>query len=215
MNKDYYEILGVQKNASKDDIKRAYRKLAHKFHPDKGGGDESKFKEVSEAYQILSDDQKRGQYDQFGSSGFSGGGPSSGWDFSGFGNQGFNTEDLGDIFESFFGGFGGGRRQSASRRRGSDISIGIDVSFQEAVFGSKRSILIQHTAECESCTGSGAEKGAGKKKCQSCQGTGTVRESRGSIFGSFTSLTECGTCAGAGEVPEKICNSCKGLGIRR
>src|SRR3989344_9228153 len=221
MNKDYYETLGVQKNASKDDIKRAYRKMAHKFHPDKGGGDEKKFKEINEAYQVLSDDQKRNQYDQFGSAGFNGGGFSSqgggpGWDFSqGFGGQGFNAEDLGDIFESFFGGFGGGQRQSANRRRGSDISIGIDVSFQESVFGSKRSILMQRTAECELCVGSGAEKGSLKKKCQSCQGTGTVRESRKSFFGSFTSLVECKTCEGSGEVPEKVCASCKGLGVKR
>ena len=215
MNKDYYEILGIQKNASKDDIKRAYRKMAHKYHPDKGGGDEKKFKEINEAYQILSDDQKRSQYDQFGSKGFSG----EGFDFSGFGGQSqrwnFGTEDMGDIFESFFSGFGGGRRQSANRRRGSDISIGIDVSFQEAVFGSKRSILMQRTAECESCAGSGAEKGFGKKKCQSCQGTGTVRESRKSIFGSFTSLVECRNCGGTGEMPDKICNSCKGFGVKR
>lgn len=222
MNKDYYEILGIAKGASKEDIKRAYRKLAHKFHPDKGGGDEKKFKEINEAYQVLSDDQKRGQYDQFGSSsfgsGFAQGESTQGWDFSGFGNQSFNTEDLGDIFESFFGGFSrgsNGGRQSQKRRRGSDISIGIDISFQEAIFGAKRSIIIQRTAECEICSGSGAEPLSKKKKCQLCHGTGTVRENRKSVFGSFTSLAECGSCGGAGEVPEKICNSCKGLGVKR
>lgn len=213
MNKDYYEILGVQKGASKDEIKRAYRKLAHKFHPDKGGGDEKKFKELNDAYQILSDDQRRAQYDQFGSSGFSNRG--GGFDFSsGFGSQNFGAEDLGDIFESFFGGFGGGGGRRG-QRRGSDISIGIDISFEEAVFGAKRSIIIQRTTECEACRGSGAEVGSKKKKCSSCQGTGTVRENRRSIFGSFTSLTECRTCGGAGEVPEKVCFSCRGLGIKR
>lgn len=222
MNKDFYEVLGVSKNASKEDVKRAYRKLAHKYHPDKSGGDEKKFKEVNEAYQILSDDQKRAQYNQFGSADFGG----SGFDFSqGFG-QGhqpgggwdFGAEDLGDVFESFFGGFTGrgrGSRQSASRRRGSDISIGIDVSFEEGVFGTKRSVIIQRTAECESCRGSGAETGSKNKKCSSCQGTGTVRENRRSIFGSFTSLTECRNCGGVGEVPEKVCTNCRGAGVKR
>lgn len=214
MSRDYYEILGVQKNSSKEEIKRAYRKMAHKYHPDKGGGDEKKFKEVNEAYQVLSDDQKREQYDQFGSEGFGGGG---GFDFSqGFGQNSrwdFGAEDLGDVFESFFGGFSRGGR--TSRKRGSDISIGIDVSFQEAVFGAKRSVLVQRTAECDLCRGSGAEAGSKNKKCSSCQGTGTVRESRKSIFGSFTALSECRTCGGLGEIPEKICYSCGGAGIKR
>lgn len=226
MNKDYYEILGVQKGASKEDIKRAYRKLAHKYHPDKGGGDEKKFKEINEAYQILGDDVRRSQYDQFGSTSFGNGG-GQGWDFSGFnqpsGGQGFGTDDLGDIFESFFstgggsafggGGFGFGKNNR--KRRGSDISISIDISFSEAVFGTRRSILIQRTAECESCGGSGAQALSKKKKCASCQGTGTVRDIRKSIFGSFTSLAECRSCEGRGEIPEHPCSICRGVGIKR
>lgn len=216
MSKDYYEILGVKKNASKEDIKRAYRKLAHKYHPDKEGGDEKKFKEVNEAYQVLEDDQKRRKYDQFESAGFNGGFSAGGWDFSGSGNQGFNTEDLGDIFESFFGGFSGsGFSNKKKQKRGSDISIGIDISFQESVFGARRSIILQRTGVCELCRGSGAEPDSRKIKCNVCQGTGTVRESRKSIFGSFTSLAECSFCAGAGEVPERPCKICRGAGVKR
>lgn len=209
MNKDYYETLGVQKNASKEDIKRAYRKLAHKYHPDKTGGDEKKFKEVSEAYQILNDEEKRNQYDRFGSS--------SSFDFSqGSGQRGgrwdFQMDDLGDVFETFFGGFSNqGKR---NQRRGSDISIAIDISFAESVFGVKRSILLQRTASCEACFGAGAESGSKKKKCATCQGTGTVRESRKSIFGMFTALTECSLCGGVGEIPENPCKVCKGAGVK-
>lgn len=209
MNKDYYEILGVDKNASNEDVKRAYRKLAHKHHPDKNGGDEKKFKEINEAFQVLGDDSKRKQYDQFGAAGgFSG-------DFSqGFegGRWGFGAEDLGDVFETFFGGFGGRGQKS---KRGSDISIAIDVSFADSVFGTKRSVLLQRTAQCELCSGSGAEAGTKKKKCAMCQGTGTIRESRKSIFGMFTSLAECSSCGGTGEISEHPCKSCRGAGIKR
>ncbi len=221
MNKDYYEILGVAKNASKEDIKRAYRKLAHRYHPDKGGGDEKKFKEINEAYQILGDDSRRTRYDQFGSADFEAGNAPS-WDFSGFnaGGQGFGAEDLSDIFESFFSGAGGsgsgfGFKRRSRERRGSDVSISIDISFEEAVFGVRRSILMQRTAECELCRGSGAKIGSKNKKCASCQGTGTVRESRKSIFGSFTSLAECKSCGGHGEIPEELCLSCRGAGVKR
>ena len=209
MNKDYYDILGVSKDASKEDVKRAYRKLAHKHHPDKNGGDEKKFKEINEAFQVLGDDSKRKQYDQFGTAGgFSG-------DFSqgfGGGRWGFGAEDLGDVFETFFGGFS---RQGAKTRRGSDISIAIDISFAESVFGVKRSILLQRSGNCEVCGGSGSEVGSKKNKCGMCQGTGTIRESRKSIFGMFTSLAECSSCKGVGEVPEHPCKSCKGVGVKR
>lgn len=220
MSKDYYEILGVKNGASQEEIKRAYRKLAHEHHPDKKGGDEKKFKEINEAYQILGDDAKRQQYDRFGQT-FSGQGPAGGgfsgfegFDFSNFGG-GFSA-DLGDIFEDFFGGLGGfGRTGTRRSERGSDISIGIDISFQESVFGGKRSVIIEKTSRCEVCGGSGAEVGTNLKKCSTCQGTGTVRETRRSLFGSFTALSECSHCRGKGEAPEKICRHCRGMGILR
>ena len=222
MYKDYYKILGVDKGVSKEDIKKAYRKLAHQHHPDKTGGDEAKFKEISEAYSVLSDDQKRQQYDRFGANFRSGGGSAGGWssqpgqggwsgDFSGF------EGDLGDIFADFLGGFGfdsskGGRSR---RERGSDIALGIDISFQESVFGGKRNVVIEKTSKCAVCSGSGAEPVTSLKKCATCQGTGTVRETRRSLFGSFAALAECSVCRGRGEVPEKPCKTCKGTGVLR
>ena len=212
--KDYYTILGVGKNANADEIKRAYRKLAHQHHPDKKGGDEKKFKEINEAYQVLGDTQKRKQYDQFGtsgSSGFSGfsGGDASGWDFGDAGN-------LGDIFEEIFSGFSGQRGSPRSRsNRGGDIALGIDVSFAESVFGSKRSVVIEKTSICDRCHGAGAEPNTSKKKCTTCQGTGTVRETRKSMFGVFTSLAECSACRGTGEIPISPCHQCKGASIAR
>src|SRR3989344_461310 len=203
MSKDYYEILGVRKNASQEEVKRAYRKLAHQHHPDKKSGDE----------------QKRQQYDQFGKT-FSGQGTQSGFEgfdfsgFEGFSGQGGFGADLGDIFEDILGGFGGfergGRRKQS---RGSDISLGIDVSFKESVFGGRRSVVIEKSKKCEICKGSGAEPESSLKKCQTCGGTGTVRETRRSLFGSFTALSECSHCRGRGEVPEKICRHCRGSGI--
>ena len=212
--KDYYEILGVGKNAPKEEVKKAYRKLAHQHHPDKKGGDEKKFKEINEAYQILGDEQKRQQYDRFGTAFGQGGGAPPGWDFSGFqdfdGN--FGGVDLGDIFGDIFGGFGGGFT-SRRRARGSDISISLDISFRESVFGGARGVLLEKTSLCDVCRGSGAEPGSAIKKCDICQGTGTVRESRRSIFGSFTSLSECSKCRGKGEIPERLCKHCRGLGV--
>ena len=219
MSKDYYEILGVKKGASQEEVKKAYRKLAHQHHPDKKGGDEKKFKEINEAYQILGDDQKRQQYDRFGHAGFGAGGFSAqggpaDWDFSGFEGN-FGGVDLGDIFGDILGGFGGfgGRRQRT--KRGSDISLGIDVSFQESVFGGRRSVVIDKTSHCEICQGSGAEPGSYLKKCATCGGTGTVRETRRSLFGSFTALSECSICKGRGEVPERACKHCRGAGVLR
>ena len=225
MPKDYYEILGVKKGASQEEIKKAYRKLAHQHHPDKKGGDEKKFKEINEAYQILGDSEKRSQYDRFGSAGFGasgfsskGGGPPPDWDFSGFegfsGQGGFGGVDLGDIFEDLFGGLGGfSRSRRRGARRGSDISISLDVSFRESVFGGARSVLLHKTSLCDVCLGSGAEPGSHLKKCDTCQGTGTVRESRRSILGSFTSLAECSKCHGKGEAPEHSCKHCRGQGV--
>ena len=218
--KDYYETLGVNKGASKDEIKKAFYKLAHKYHPDKKEGDEKKFKQVNEAYQVLSDDAKRSKYDQFGSAdgadfgGFSTqGAPASGWDFSGFqnGSAEFDFGDLNDIFSDFFGG-GGGRREA---RRGRDISTEVQISFSDSIFGTNRKILITKTSSCLSCHGSGAKAGAGIAACRTCNGQGKIRESKRTIFGNIASTKVCEVCLGAGEVPKEICESCKGKGVQR
>ena len=208
--KDYYEILGVAQNASPEEIKRAYRKLAHQHHPDKKGGNEQKFKEINEAYQILSNEEKRHQYDQFGTafsgaqSGFSGANHGFGFDFG---------ADLGDVFETFFSGFSGLGRQGRGRSRGSDIAVGIEIPFSESEFGSRRSLSVEKMSPCSSCKGNGSEPGSAVLTCDICNGTGTVRESKKSIFGTFTSLNECSRCAGKGKIPEKKCYACKGNGI--
>lgn len=216
-------MLGVDKKANKEEIKKAFHKLAHKYHPDKQGGDEAKFKEINEAYQILSDDNKRAQYDQFGEAGanggFSGGNPFGGrgggfggFDFSGFqnanGSQGFEF-DLGDIFGQMFGGGGEQNRT----RRGRDISVDIQISFKESIFGVERNILINKIGQCDLCHGSGAEAGSQMKKCTTCNGLGQVKETRKSIFGTFQSARVCDNCQGRGEVPEKKCPTCKGGGV--
>lgn len=219
MAKDYYEILGVNKSASKDEIKKAFYKMAHKYHPDKKGGNEAKFKEVNEAYQVLSDDEKRSKYDQFGSGfermgGFQGG-QASGWDFSGFQNAGadFDFGNLNDIFSDFFGGgMGGGRTQA---RRGRDISTEIQISFHDSVFGTERKVLITKTSKCSSCGGSGAKAGSKMETCRHCNGQGRIRESKRTIFGNISSAKVCEACYGTGEVPREICDHCKGKGVLR
>jgi len=215
MKKDYYDMLGVSKSASKEDIKKAFRKLAHKYHPDKKDGDEAKFKEVNEAYQILSDDKKRAEYDTYGQT-FGGAGGAQGFDgFGGFG--GFDPSsagvefDLGDIFDQFFGG-GGGR---GGMRRGNDISIGIEIPFTEAVFGTTRTVLVTKTSACSSCEGTGAKKGASMKTCSTCNGKGKVHEARRSPFGTFSVSRTCDACGGTGQIPEEVCATCKGAGVVR
>lgn len=214
MAKDYYEILGVQKSATKEELKKAFHKLAHKYHPDKAGGDEKKFKEMNEAYQVLSDDSKRSQYDQYGSASFDGGQPPPG----GFGGQGygggagFEGVDLGDIFNDFFGaGFNGGSGQRVERGR--DISVDIEISFEESIFGTKRNVLLGKTSTCDACHGSGAKPGTKLKKCAACSGKGRVNELRKSFLGTFSTVTTCNVCKGAGEIPEEKCKSCSGLGV--
>jgi molecular chaperone DnaJ len=228
MAKDYYEILGVPKNASKEEIKKAFRVLAHKYHPDKTKGDDKKFKEINEAYQVLSDEKKRAEYDAYGRV-FSGGagpegfgfdfsaegGAAPGWDFGGFSSQGGPAFgwDINDIFENFFGGqspFGERRRRV---KRGRDISIALEVSFEEAIFGVERRVLLSKTSLCEKCKGSGAEPGTSLEKCPFCQGAGRVRETKRSFFGTFTSLSECSKCLGKGSIPSKKCSVCKGQGV--
>ncbi len=220
--KDYYEILGVTKTASEDEIKKAFRTLAHKYHPDKKGGDEKKFKEVSEAYAVLSDKKKRAEYDTYGRS-FAGSGPQGGFsnfDFANFarngGFEGFagaNGQqfefDLGDIFGEFFGGNG------ARTRRGRDISIDIELPFREAIFGTERRVLIAKMSICSVCEGTGAKKGSKVSTCLTCNGKGDIRETRSSFFGSFTSTRTCPRCHGRGEVPETPCEVCRGQGISR
>ena len=223
MAKDYYNILGINKGASKDEIKKAFHKMAHKYHPDKKGGDEAKFKELNEAYQVLSDDSKRSRYDQFGAGfenaqpgrggqgqgGFSG---FEGFDFSGFQNG--NTDfDFGDIFNDFFNGGMGGQRAQA--RRGRDISTEIQISFSDAIFGTTRKILITKTSNCSTCHGSGAKPGTKMQTCKKCNGQGQIRETKRSFLGNISSTKICEECLGAGEVPVEKCHTCKGLGVLR
>lgn len=223
MSKDYYNILGVQKSASKDEIKKAFYKLAHKHHPDKKEGNESKFKEVNEAYQVLSDDAKRAKYDQYGAGfenmgqhqhggGFGGQGGFEGFDFSGAGGD-FDFGNLNDIFSDFFGGgMGGGRSQA---RRGRDISTEVQISFSEAVFGVARKILITKTSACLTCHGSGAKAGTKMDTCKKCNGQGQIRETKNSFLGTISTNKICETCLGAGEVPKEVCEKCKGKGVLR
>ncbi len=226
MAKDYYETLGVNKGASKDELKKAFHKLAHKYHPDKNKGDDSKFKEVNEAYQVLSDDGKRSRYDQFGSAdgpaGFGGGhshgqqGGFGGFDFSGFqqgqGGVEFDMGDLGDIFGDFFGG---GMRRGSQQARGRDISTEIDLSFEDAFFGVKRSVLLNKQSMCDTCKGTGGKPGTKMDSCKTCNGQGKVREMKRSILGTFESVRACDTCHGSGKVPNEKCTECKGHGVHK
>lgn len=207
--KDYYEALGVDKKASKEEIKKAFHKLAHKYHPDKGGTDTEKFKEVSEAYSILSDDKKRAEYDSYGRTFGAGGGPGADFDFSQFqdafqGGMGF---DFADVFSDFFAG-GTGRA-----RRGRDISIDLEVSFKESIFGTKRKVLLAKTAACETCKGSGAAPGTNLETCKHCNGKGSVHETTNSFFGSITMQSTCRVCHGKGKVPKERCSTCRGEGV--
>lgn len=212
--KNYYDTLGVEKSATSDDIKKAFRKLALKFHPDKTGGDEKKFKEINEAYQILSDERKRKEYDTYGQvfsqNGGGGGGQGfGGFDFSNFGQGAdFDAADLGDIFSEFFGG-----RRGRQTVRGRDISIDIQVSFGDAIFGTTRNVLLTKVSTCATCQGKGAKPGSKLKKCTTCGGKGRMRETRRSFLGSFTTEQECGVCVGTGEIPEHTCAACNGQGV--
>ncbi|MCI0619852.1 molecular chaperone DnaJ [Candidatus Wolfebacteria bacterium] len=222
MSKDYYQILGVEKKASKDDVKKAFRKLAHKYHPDKQGGDETKFKEVNEAYSVLSNDKKRAEYDAYGRvfSGAGGRGQGAsgfeGFDFSnfaqGFGTQGGVEFDLGDIFSGFGDIFAGGRQRE---RRGHDISIDLEIDFKDAVFGTKREVILTKHSICGHCSGSGAEPGSNMKTCPTCNGQGKIHETRQSFIGTFSTVSTCTKCHGRGKMPEKECVECKGGGVTR
>lgn len=214
MAKDYYKILGVSKSADSDEIKKAYRKLALKYHPDKTKGDkesEQRFKEANEAYQVLSDSTKRQQYDQFGQS-FSGGGAPGGG-FSGFRPEDFSDMGgFGDIFESFFSGGGrSGRSNPETRLRGSDVEVSIDISFNEAAFGVTKKVNVTRDATCESCDGTGS---ADKNliTCDKCNGVGQIRVSKRTILGPMTQVQVCDACKGLGKKPYKTCRHCRGEG---
>lgn len=213
MSKDYYKILGLSKNASADDVKRAFRELAHKYHPDKGG-DAEKFKEINEAYQALGNPEKRRQYDQFGSAfdnmgagGFNGAGGPFGGGFN------INMDDLGDIFGDFFGG--GGSRRTARKKRGGDIEMNLNINFKESILGVEKIIELYKTAKCDTCNGTGAEPGAKINTCSECGGVGKINRTQNTIFGNFQTSSICPRCAGDGRVPEKFCNDCRGAGAKK
>lgn len=218
MAEDYYSILGVPRTATADDIKRAYRRLAHKHHPDKAGGNEEKFKQINAAYQVLSDQQKRSQYDQFGQSfepgqgnPFSGGGSDIPWqDFSGFA----------DIFNEFFGGRSeGGRGQGRGTRRrvhrGQDVAIDLTISFVESARGGEYNVSHRLYQTCQHCRGSGAEPGTAIVDCPTCGGRGQVTSSQQTVFGVFAQTVPCPSCEGTGKKPEKPCKQCNGQGRER
>jgi molecular chaperone DnaJ len=210
--RDYYEVLGVSKQASSDDIKKAYRRLAKQYHPDVNPGDkeaEAKFKEVNEAYSILSDDQKRSTYDRFGHSAFDGAG---GGGFSGF--EGFGFGGLDDLFESFMGG--GFGRSSRNRRnepvRGRDLQYALEISFEEAAFGTTKEIPITRLQTCKTCSGTGSKPGTSAENCKRCQGTGQIRYSQATPFGQFVNVKTCDACRGEGKIITQPCEKCHGKG---
>jgi len=223
MNKrDYYEVLGVSKSASADEIKKAFRKLAVKYHPDKEGGDEIKFKEANEAYEVLKDQQKRQRYDQFGHAGV-GGNPGGGGDgyagsnpFEGFGGQNvhfdFGDGGLGDIFGQFFGG---GAQRDTGPKRGRDVETTIALSFENAVFGVEEEITLDMDDECEHCHGTTVEPGHSMKTCPVCKGAGQQTRVMNTVFGPIQQAATCENCKGTGKVPEKVCSVCKGKGTQR
>jgi molecular chaperone DnaJ len=209
MARDYYEILGVERNADKEEIKRAYRRMARKYHPDvnKEAGADERFKEINRAYEVLSDENSRARYDRFGEAGLGGsaGMPDMG-DMGGFA----------DIFESFFGGFATAGQQSRRRSgpmRGEDLRYDLKLEFREAVFGGEKQIKITHLETCNTCNGSGAKPGTKARTCSTCGGTGQVRRATRTPFGSFTQVSTCPTCNGTGQVIEEKCETCSGAGL--
>ncbi len=213
MARDYYEILGVSRDADKEELKRAYRRLARKYHPDvnKDDGAEEQFKEISRAYEVLSEPDLRGRYDRFGEAGIGGaaGVPDVG-DMGGFA----------DIFESFFGAFSGGAAQTTTRRRGGptrgeDLRLDLKLEFREAVFGGEKEIRISHLETCNVCSGSGAKPGTRPRTCSTCSGSGQVRRAQRTPFGSFTQVSVCPTCNGTGQMIEDKCDVCNGMGQKQ
>ncbi|MEA4852840.1 MAG: molecular chaperone DnaJ [Christensenella sp.] len=215
MAKDYYETLGVNKDAGADEIKSAYRKLAKKYHPDLNKGDEGaaqKFKEVNEAYQVLSDDQKRQQYDMYGNADFNGGFGGAGQGGFGGGFEGFGG--FGDIFENLFGG-GGMRQQKAGPQRGGDIRVNMRISFEQAADGVKQEVTVNRLEKCDTCGGSGAKPGTERRTCPTCHGTGQQRVQQQTMFGNFVNVQTCSTCNGEGTIADSPCEDCRGRGIKQ
>ena len=226
MAQDYYQTLGVSKSASAEEIKRAYRKLAHEHHPDKNKGNEGKFKEINEAYQVLSNPEKRAQFDRFGANfqnGAQGQGGGAGAGFNGFdfedifggfsagGGSAFGGEDAFDMFSDIFGG-GQKATRRARRERGVDLEMEIYLSFEEAVFGVEKEITLEKADACPHCKGSGAEPGSKVLTCPKCHGQGQIRTTRRTIFGQIASSATCDECDGTGKVPQQACSQCKGAG---
>ncbi|KAI4453216.1 dnaj 1 mitochondrial-related [Holotrichia oblita] len=213
--KDYYEVLGANKGASEDELKKAYRNMAKKYHPDVNPGDkqaEEKFKEINEAYEVLSDKQKRATYDQFGHAAFDGASGGGG----GFYGGGVNMED---IFESFFGDsggfgdiFGGGSRRRQGPKRGADVQVNVQVSFEDAIFGVNKEITLEMHDTCETCKGSGAKPGTTAESCKHCGGSGQERFQQQTMFGTMTSVRTCSICRGEGKIIKDPCTSCSGAG---
>jgi molecular chaperone DnaJ len=215
MAEDYYQILGVSRDVDKDELKRAYRRLARQYHPDvnKEPGAEEKFKQISRAYEVLSEPETRGRYDRFGEAGVGG---------AGGGASGFDYNDMGgfaDIFETIFSGFGGGAgtSQGQARRRngpvrGDDLRLDLKLDFREAVFGGEKQIKIPHLESCQTCSGTGAKPGTGVKTCSICSGSGQVRRATRTPFGSFAQVSACTNCNGTGQVIEEKCSTCHGAG---
>ena len=220
--RDYYEVLGVQKGASEEEIKKAYKKMARKYHPDLNPGDkeaEEKFKEVNEAYEVLSDSEKKARYDQFG---FAGVDPNFGADAGGWGGgaggAGFDFGDLGDIFGSFFGGgFGGGqtRRNPNAPQRGESIRMNLTLSIEEAAFGCEKEHTVDRYESCETCHGSGAAPGTSPETCPDCGGSGVVQTRRQTPMGVFASTAPCSRCGGRGKIIKEPCKDCRGSGVVR
>ena len=220
--RDYYEVLGVPKNASEQDIKKAYRSMAKKYHPDRNKDNpeaEAKFKEVQEANEVLSDPQKKAAYDQYGHAAFENGGAGAG----GFGGQGFggfsgsaggfDFEDLGDIFGSFFGGRG--RSQGPRVHQGDDLRYNLTLTLEEVAFGTEKELKYKRNGQCKTCHGSGAEPGHNMKTCDKCNGSGHVRVQQRTLFGMTSGIQECDKCHGTGKIPEKECHTCHGTGLER
>ncbi len=209
---DYYELLGVSRDADNDELKRAYRRLARQYHPDinKDPGAEDRFKEIGRAYEVLGDSQSRARYDQFGEAGLGGAGMPDMGDMGGFA----------DLFETFFSGFGGpsstgGRSQRRGPQQGDDLRYDLTIEFKQAVFGQEREIKIPHLETCDTCGGTGAKPGSGPTTCSTCGGAGQVRRATRTPFGSFTQVAECPTCGGTGQVIADPCGSCGGQGVKQ
>lgn len=220
--RDFYEVLGVAKGASDTEIKKAYRRAAMKYHPDKFSGAsntekdeaEDKFKEINEAYQVLSDENKRAQYDRFGHAAFENGGSAGAGGFGGFGGFGGGFEDLGDIFGSFFGGGGGfGHSRQRGPEPGEDLRYNLELTLEEAAKGVEKTLKYKRTGSCTACHGTGAQEGSKMSKCSKCHGTGTINVTQRTVFGNFQTTQECDACHGKGEVPEKKCKKCHGTGL--